>query len=304
MSNGAITGIASITTALSEGQFGEFPLYLFTEEGIWALQSGSGEVCYSNQHQLSREPISRGYPIIPLEEVIVFATPKGLSVLQGATTQQLLSFDELPYEDNTKVKESPLSANVLQATYDTTPLSYFIQGCIIAYNSIEKELLFCQPKLGYTVVLHLPSMYMYRTTQIYTSYLYDATHLLGQNEEGYIFDLQKETRNSTMQIALLSRPISLQSESYQRWRELVLRVSSPGKRTILSLWGGNDAENEFVTVGQLSSSGKVPGKLSLRITGPAYKYYRIFLSGDVMPDFHLWAADILFTPVGHDHRLY
>lgn len=304
VSNGAITGIASITTALSEGQFGEFPLYLFTEEGIWALQSGTGEVCYSNQHQLSREPISREYPIIPLEEAIVFATPKGLSILQGATTQQFLSFDELPYENNEKVLDYALSSNVLRATYDTTPLSDFIQGCTIAYNPVEKELLFCQPKLGYTVVLHLPSMYMYRTTQVYTSYLYDASHLLGQTEQGNIVDLQKETRNGTMQIALLSRPITLQSESYQRWRELSLRVSSPGKKTVLSLWGGNEAENEFVIAGQLSSSGKIPGKLALRITGPAYKYYRIFFSGDVTPDFHLWAADILFTLRDHDNRLY
>lgn len=36
ISNGEITGIATITAALSEGQFGEFPLYVFTEEGIWA----------------------------------------------------------------------------------------------------------------------------------------------------------------------------------------------------------------------------------------------------------------------------
>lgn len=304
VSNGAITGIASITTALSEGQFGEFPLYLFTEEGIWALQSGSGEVCYSNQHQLSREPISREYPIIPLEEAILFATPKGLSILQGATTQQLLAFDELPYEDNSKLQDYQLSSNILQATCDTTPLSDFIQGCIIAYNPIEKELLFCQPRLGYTVVLHLPSMYMYRTTQVYTSYLYDATHLLGQDEQGNIFDLQKEIRNNTAQIVLLTRPITLQSESYQRWRELSLRVSSSGKKTILSLWGGNDAENKFVTVGQLSNSGKIPGKLTLRITGPAYKYYRIFFSGDVMPDFHLWAADTLAIPLDLNSRLY
>ena len=46
ISNGEITGIATITAALSEGQFGEFPLYVFTEEGIWALQNGNGIVCY------------------------------------------------------------------------------------------------------------------------------------------------------------------------------------------------------------------------------------------------------------------
>ena len=66
ISNGEITGIATITAALSEGQFGEFPLYVFTEEGIWALQNGNEIVCYGAQHQLNREPILPENPIVPL----------------------------------------------------------------------------------------------------------------------------------------------------------------------------------------------------------------------------------------------
>ena len=53
-----------------------------------------------------------------------------------------------------------------------------------------------------------------------------------------------------------------------------------------------------------AGSGKIPGKLTLHITGPAYKYYRIFFSGDVMPDFHLWAADTLAIPLDLNSRLY
>ena len=72
ISNGEITGIATITAALSEGQFGEFPLYVFTEEGIWALQNGNGILCYGAQHQLNREPILPENPIVPLEDMIMF----------------------------------------------------------------------------------------------------------------------------------------------------------------------------------------------------------------------------------------
>ena len=81
ISNGEITGIATITAALSEGQFGEFPLYVFTEEGIWALQNGNGIVCYGAQHQLNREPILPENPIVPLEDMIMFTTAKGLFII-------------------------------------------------------------------------------------------------------------------------------------------------------------------------------------------------------------------------------
>ena len=35
---GEIKGICSAVKALSEGQFGQFPLYAFTDEGVWALE--------------------------------------------------------------------------------------------------------------------------------------------------------------------------------------------------------------------------------------------------------------------------
>lgn len=303
VSNGPITGIASITAALSEGQFGEFPLYLFTEEGIWALQNGMDEVCYSSLHQLSREPILKGYPIIPLEEAIAFATPKGVSLLQGITVQQLVSFDETPCEKNLLVENHGLDPELYRAVYDPTPLSKCIQSCQIAYNPLEKELFFCAPELGYTVVLHLPSLYMYRTTQHYTSFLCDSTHLLGQTDTGQVLNLQNEVQDGTMPIAILSRPFTLQSEAYQKLRYLSLRASSAGGQVSLSVWGGNNAEADFALMGKLSLARKIPGQLTLHLTGPAYKYFRVFLSGEVTPDFHLWAVDLLADLVDHDYRL-
>ena len=103
ISNGEITGIATITAALSEGQFGEFPLYVFTEEGIWALQNGNGIVCYGAQHQLNREPILPENPIVPLEDMIMFTTAKGLFIIRGSEIQQLLSFDETACENNSPI---------------------------------------------------------------------------------------------------------------------------------------------------------------------------------------------------------
>lgn len=304
VSNGAITGIASITTALSAGQFGEFPLYLFTEEGIWALQNGSGETCYSSLHQLSREAIAKGYPIIPLEEAIAFATPKGLSILQGSTIQQILSFEEIPYEKNKIVNNHPIEKEIYLSTYDPTPLSEYIRESIIAYNTIEKELLLCHPQSGYTTVVHLPSLYMYRTTQSYVSFLCDSTHLLGQTAEGQVADLQKENRKDIVPIAILSRPVTLQSESYQKLRELTLRLSSSGEKIYVSLWGGNNAESGFALMSRAALSGRIRGQLTVHITGPAYKYFRIFCSGEASPDFHLWAADVLVDLIDSNHRLH
>lgn len=303
VSNKDITGIATVTSALSEGQFGEFPLYLFTEEGIWALQNGSGETCYGLQHQLSREPISKDFPIIPLEEAVVFASSKELSLLQGATVQPILSFDEIIYEKNEIIKDHNLSEVMLQATYDNSTLAQYVKNSIIAYNSLDKELIFCLPEVEYSLVLHLPTLYMYRATQIYTHFLSDASHLLGQDQDGTVYDLKQKKNSFNQEISILSRPISFQYDTFQRWRELSLRASNTVRQVVLSLWGGNDPEGTFTRIGKISCSQKLPGKMTLRATGPAYKYFRILVTGTVSNDFHLDAVDVLFDLVDHPYRL-
>ncbi|WP_272959833.1 hypothetical protein [Barnesiella viscericola] len=303
ISNKDIIGIATVTSALSEGQFGEFPLYLFTEEGIWALQNGSGETCYGLQHQLSREPLSKDYPIIPLEEAVVFTSNKGLSFLQGATVQSLLSFDEIIYEDNNLVKFQDISETLLLSTYDSTPLSQYIKKSIMAYNSLDKELIFCQPGQQYSIVLYLPTLYMYRTTQTYTSFLSDTSHLLGQNQSGVVYNLREKATSFNQEVSILSRPISFQSDTLQRWREISLRAYNSIQNVVLSLWGGHDPEDAFTCVGQISCSRTLSGRVTLRVTGPAYKYYRIIMTGIVSSDFHLDAVDVIFNLIAPPYRL-
>ena len=46
--NNRIIAVNSAAIEMSDAKFGEFPLYVFTEEGIFALQSGSGEILYSS----------------------------------------------------------------------------------------------------------------------------------------------------------------------------------------------------------------------------------------------------------------
>ena len=52
--NGTIIGVVSNTRAISQGQFGQFPLFCFTSDGIWMLQTSS-EGIYSASSPISRE---------------------------------------------------------------------------------------------------------------------------------------------------------------------------------------------------------------------------------------------------------
>ena len=79
----------------------------------------------------------------------------------------------------------------------------------MAYNSLDKELIFCQPGQQYSIILYLPTLYMYRTTQTYTSFLSDTSHLLGQNQSGVVYNLREKATSFNQEVSILSRPISV-----------------------------------------------------------------------------------------------
>lgn len=80
--NANILGTAMVTKALSQGQFGQFPLYVFTSTGIWALGLNS-EGDFVSKHAVSRDVALEG-TIAPIDQAIVFTTKKGVMMLSGS----------------------------------------------------------------------------------------------------------------------------------------------------------------------------------------------------------------------------
>lgn len=82
---GRILGLGVVTKALSEGQFGQFPLYAFTTEGVWAM-SISSDGRLSGRHPISRDVCINPDSITPIDNAIVFASKRGLMLISGSTS--------------------------------------------------------------------------------------------------------------------------------------------------------------------------------------------------------------------------
>jgi hypothetical protein len=80
---GKILAISSITQALSEGQFGQFPLLVFSESGIWALSVASTGY-YSSIQPMSREVSNDPACIVQTDGAVFFTSKKGLMVVAGS----------------------------------------------------------------------------------------------------------------------------------------------------------------------------------------------------------------------------
>ena len=116
---GKILGIVANTEAVSQGQFGQFPLLVFTTEGLYAMSVNS-EGLYSSIHPISREVCNNADSITPTDKVIYFTSEKGLMATSGGTVVCV---------------STQLSGGKNNYLPDITlPFKKFLENCMIAYD--------------------------------------------------------------------------------------------------------------------------------------------------------------------------
>lgn len=83
-----ILGISTAAKALSQGQFGQFPLYVFCKDGIFALEVGS-DGSYVSTQVISRDVCNNPNSITQIDGAVVFTTEKGLMIVEGSAVRLL-----------------------------------------------------------------------------------------------------------------------------------------------------------------------------------------------------------------------
>ena len=74
--------LASQSAPVSAGQFGHFPLTVFTSQGTFLMQQGGGEVLYSSVIPLNNE-VALKNSVCELGGAIVYASSDGIKILSG-----------------------------------------------------------------------------------------------------------------------------------------------------------------------------------------------------------------------------
>lgn len=153
---GTIQGIASTTRALSQGQFGQYPLMAFSTDGIWAMEVSS-KGTYSSIHPISREVCSNPKSITQLDQSVLFATNRSISriaesqvvsmsdVLDGPGFNiyglgKFLNFFNDAEEDSDSVKATKAQMRQL-IDFTSSPIEFF-QRCQVIYD-YKNSRIFC-----------------------------------------------------------------------------------------------------------------------------------------------------------------
>lgn len=221
--SGRVLALSSNTKAISEGQFGQFPLVAFTDEGIWALEvSSTGS--YRSKQPISRDVCANPNSITQTDGAILFATDTRIMMLSGSTTTSIS--DSLDYRSpSASIKPSDLEKLLRLAGLDSTstqvaPFSDFIKSCRMIYDYEGQRVIVYNPTFKDNgTELQFPYAYTYylkskRWGVAPSSIVSDASSYpkpIAVDKRGKLLDLSTDVVSAVSGVKglVITRPIKL-----------------------------------------------------------------------------------------------
>lgn len=261
-----IVAVNSAAVELSDAKFGEFPLYIFTDEGLFAAQSGSGEVLYA-----SVVPVNHDRAINPrtlaVNYSLLYITSQGLRMMGS---------------DGTRTISSPID------TADGDPRIRLLADAHLYLQHMSGEVILHIPPAD-TVTTDAISDY-HGIAYVYSlvSGLWYTRDLQGRklnnddivqrsaNGAVIISDMQTEAPPTTgiHLAAVVTRPIKLGSAEYKRLEALVMRFRSAIPLNVqLIVEGSTDLETWYTL--RTTDITPITRDRTLRRTPRSFRYMRI-----------------------------
>ncbi len=151
--NGTVLAMATNAIRISEGQFGQFPLYIFTTQGIYSLNVGSGEVVYSNISAPTSYEIPTTKIVASTPFGVVFTSARGVCIIRGQEVELLTQpLHEKPKELNVEFLP-PMQDKI--HNYSKPLNEYLREIDSIIYDPYENELIICDKESKFNYVLNL-----------------------------------------------------------------------------------------------------------------------------------------------------
>lgn len=142
---GEILNVSTSAKALSEGQYGKFPLYVFCTDGIWALEV-NGDGTYKITNPTSRDVCNNPDSITQIDGAVVFTTDQGLMMIQGSEVVNLSGAMEGYNVDESIYFPEGFFAGCGKGEFDHIVVSEkrdfreILKTCTIAYDYVNQLL--------------------------------------------------------------------------------------------------------------------------------------------------------------------
>lgn len=299
--------MASGSEPLSSGQFGQFPLQVFTTKGIWTMEVGTGDVLYPSIVPLAPEVINNAMNVIPSPFGVVYTTDKGLFMINGRQIAQLSEIIEdhndtsmMDYvtektEVQTLISDSKFTDSLTNSLSSVNFLDY-IENSTVGYDHINKELIVTNYAHSYSYVYSFESQAWYKLSHSYRLLVNNYPYLYAVTSDNTV-SISHESKSGYVNCLIITAAQSLQnSDNFKKIERLILRTiftSESGNYPGFYVFGSNDLKTWQFLQGKQRTGEHVKDLLNQRSHGSA-KYYIFIFAGKITTDSEIKQIDIVY----------
>lgn len=275
-----ISALAANTRPISEGQFGEAPLYAFTDEGVWVLMLDE-EGTYVARQPANREICSNSNGILQIDDAVLYPTNRGIMMQQGRNsiciTDQLdgcpFNFMEMKYAKQIIATNQTGSGEISYIRFKD-----YLKSADMIYDYYDNRIIVFNPNQAYAYVYSLKSKMWGTMKNVFNKRVNIYPESYATNKEGKILNVYVEEPYSNTPYFLCSRPLTISDkEVYKTIFTCIargyFRKGTNGKCAII-LYGSNNLFDWYLI--KTSINEYLRG-----IAGSPYKYFRVALIGNL-----------------------
>ena len=206
---------------MSDAKFGEMPLYVFTQEGIYAMQSGQDNVLYSAVIPINYDRIINPQTLA-VNYNIVYITREGVKSLSAQTTSLLSEAINGP---------------------NNIPLLDYLQSANLYHHKPYNEIIVHNPNYDYAYIYAVNGGYW--STRDLRGVKLDSERLyIGDSGVHRILSLAQHENNEARPISIRTRPLKFGNHEFKRLETFIARMRAvPGAAVVIRFYGSNDRVN-------------------------------------------------------------
>ena len=298
-----IIALCSNTVSVSQGQFGQHPLYVFTDEGIWLMSvDASGAGSYLAQIPCSREICNNAAGVSVTTHGVVFPTTKGLMLINGSEVANISeALAGLPTPE--LVRSGDIIGRICgivdkQQLCERLSFLNYLVGAFTAFDYNANLLYVCNPARDYIYVYNNASgVWSTADGQYSVKVEYSDRLILGHEYRGdngyeyvrYTFDRQNSSVGA-VPVVVVTRGCCFSSMGFKRLSQAALRATFHAAKTGFYTLGSIDGIN-WMLLGGRDFSKETATQCRDIVTSfartRAFRYFAFAFVGEVRNDARL-----------------
>lgn len=290
-----IKALSSAAKALSQGQFGQFPLYAFTSEGVWALEVSTTGT-YTARQPITRDVCINNNAVTQLDSAVIFPTDRGIMLLSGSQAQCISEAinSEYPF-DVRKLPAFEKLHNMLNhkpstdKCLPTLPFSEFLKQCQMLYDYVHQRIIVYAPNITYAYVLSLKTKQWGMMFSNITSHINSYPEALAIDDNNNVLNFSVQNAEA-FKCLYVTRPLKLEAANVLKTIDTLIQRGMFSKGNVSTvLYGSRDLQNWYLVWS--SKDHYLKG-----FRGSPYKFFRIAGVATLSPDENIFGASVSFAP--------